>query len=220
MKTYIAGPMTGRPHYNVAAFRHAAAAWTDTGATAETPFEANSRVWRRHYGRDFDPFTDTCDYGDPLLPEMFAEDVVTMLGCDQVALLPGWEQSSGVSRELPIALLFRKPVFDAATFERLPLAVSIAFHRTDETAVQEAHRLVHGNRGADYGHPIHDYARTGRMWGAILGVPDIDPRICCLMMVAVKISREVNKPKRDNRVDGAGYFECAQMVAEKQAEAA
>jgi hypothetical protein len=85
-----------------------------------------------------------------------------------------------------------------------------------ETILEEAQRLVHGNRGDDYGHPIVDYERTGRMWGAILGIPDIDPRICCLMMVAVKLSREVNKHKRDNLCDAAGYSECAQMVADKQ----
>ena len=74
------------------------------------------------------------------------------------------------------------PVFDAAE----PFAPS-AYDR--ETILDEAQRLVHGHRGADYGHPIEDYTRTGRMWGAILGIPDIDPRICCLMMAAVKVSR-------------------------------
>ena len=84
------------------------------------------------------------------------------------------------------------------------------------TVLQEAERLVHGERGAFYGHPIDDYTRTGRIWGAILGIPDIDPRICTLMMAAVKISREVNHPKRDNRVDLAGYAECCDMVAKRQ----
>lgn len=99
-----------------------------------------------------------------------------------------------------------------------------------ETILEEAQRLVHGNRGADYGHPIEDYSRTGRIWGAIIDgwlrtqpgfeniptVPDVDPRIGCVMMVAVKLSREVNKHKRDNMTDAAGYAECAQMVAERQ----
>ena len=85
-----------------------------------------------------------------------------------------------------------------------------------ETILEEAQRLVHGDRGESYGHPIVDYERTGRMWGAILGIPDIDPRICCLMMIAVKLSREVNRHKRDNMTDAAGYAECAQMVAERQ----
>lgn len=103
---------------------------------------------------------------------------------------------------------------------------------TRETILQEAQRLVHGDRNADYGHLIEDYTRTGRMWGAILDgwlrqqpgfeaippVPDVDPRIGCLMMAAVKLSREVNAPKKDNRVDLAGYAECADMVAQRQAE--
>jgi hypothetical protein len=216
MRIYIAGPMTNRDQYGWPAFKAAQEAWRKTGHHAVTPFEANSRVWKRHHGRAFDPTTDRCDYGDPLLPEMFAEDVSEVCAAEAIALLPEWERSTGVSRELPIALMFHKPVYDAITMEPLPLACSITFHRTDESALEEAQRLVHGDRGAAYGHPIDDYTRTGRIWGAILGIPDIDPRICCLMMTAVKISREVNAPKRDNRVDGAGYFECAQMVAERQ----
>jgi hypothetical protein len=87
---------------------------------------------------------------------------------------------------------------------------------TDESVLEEAQRLVHGNRDADYGHPIDGYTRIGRMWGAILGIPDIDPRICCLMLAAMKVSRDVGKHKRDNLTDLAGYAECAQMVAERQ----
>lgn len=101
-----------------------------------------------------------------------------------------------------------------------------------ETILEEAQRLVHGNRGADYGHPIDDYKATGRKWGATLerwlksigfplppeGFPDIDPRICTLMMGDMKISREAGKHKRDNLTDLAGYAECAAMVADRQAE--
>ena len=85
-----------------------------------------------------------------------------------------------------------------------------------ESILTEAQRLVHGPRQADYSHPADDYTRTGRMWGAILGIPDIDPRVCCLMMAAVKMSREVHKHGRDNLVDGAGYFACADMVWAEQ----
>lgn len=95
-------------------------------------------------------------------------------------------------------------------------ALKERYAQLSESALQEAQRLVHGARDQDYGHPIEDYTRTGRIWGALLGLPDIDPRICCLMMAGVKLSREIHKPKRDNRVDLAGYAECAQMVAEKQ----
>jgi hypothetical protein len=99
-----------------------------------------------------------------------------------------------------------------------------------ETVLQEAQRLVHGDRGAAYGHPIEDYEATGRIWGATLDrwlrqqpgfedipqVPDIDPRIAALMMVGVKVSREAHRGKRDNRTDMAGYAECVDMIAQRQ----
>lgn len=91
-----------------------------------------------------------------------------------------------------------------------------------ETILEEAQRLVHGDRGDAYGHPIDDYTTVGRMWAAILTrhlgthVPDIDPRIAALMMVAVKLSREAHKHKRDNLTDTAGYAEVASMIADKQ----
>ena len=205
-RVYISGPMTDRAAYNAPAFEYAMAQWADAGYEPHTPFEANSVVWKKHHGRAFDPYFDKCNYDDPLLREMFAEDIRLMLSCDVVAVLDGWRKSKGVARELSVADLFGLPILDGATFE--PVA---------ETILEEAQRLVHGDRGDSYGHPIIDYGRTGRIWGAILGIPDIDPRLCCLMMAGVKISREVQGHKRDNLTDLAGYAECAQMVAERQA---
>lgn len=91
---------------------------------------------------------------------------------------------------------------------------------TPETILEEAQRLVYGDRQASYGHPYDDYARTARMWEAILGMPPltISPRIACLMMAAVKISREVNRPKRDNLTDLAGYAACAHRCADRAEE--
>lgn len=85
-----------------------------------------------------------------------------------------------------------------------------------ESILQEAERLVHGDRGAAYGHPFHDYACTAAFWRAAIqrrygvDVP-LTPDFCCLLMALMKISREAGKPKRDSRVDGAGYLECADM---------
>lgn len=82
--------------------------------------------------------------------------------------------------------------------------------------LSEAASLVHGDRGANYGHPIHDFTRTGRMWGAILGIPDVPPEKVALCMIAVKMSRECNSSKRDNAVDIAGYAETLAMVRDRQ----
>ena len=86
----------------------------------------------------------------------------------------------------------------------------------DETILQEAQRLVHGPRQQSYGHPFDDFTRTGRMWGAILGREDVPPELVALCLIAVKISREVNAPKRDNRVDIAGYAETLDLVRDRE----
>lgn len=92
----------------------------------------------------------------------------------------------------------------------------------NESAAQEAHRLVHGNRGADYGHPIEDFTRTAALWtaqfrdllkdGAAFTFREVWQAMCL-----VKMSRERNKPKRDNRVDLAGYAETGQMCEDEAA---
>ena len=100
------------------------------------------------------------------------------------------------------------------------------FDWTPETILEEAQRAVHGERGDAYGHPFLDFSRTGRMWGAILsswaksssGDEPVPPNLVGLCMVALKLSREVNKPKRDNRVDMAGYAETVDMIATHEAD--
>lgn len=188
MKVYLAGPMTGLPEFNYPAFHSAAEDWRKEGWEVLNPAE--------NFGGD-----TTKEYR-----EYIRADLAMLCQAEAIAFLPGWRKSKGATFECGMAQMLGLLMYDAETFGLL----------VEESAVEEAHRLVHGNRGADYGHPIEDYTRTGRMWGAILGLPDLDPRTCCLMMAALKVSREVNKHKRDNLVDLAGYAECAQMVAERQ----
>jgi hypothetical protein len=45
-----------------------------------------------------------------------------------------------------------------------------------------ANSLVNGDRGANYGHPFHDFSRTGKMWSAIMGC-DVTPGQVALCMV-------------------------------------
>lgn len=81
--------------------------------------------------------------------------------------------------------------------------------------LEEANGLVHGDRQAAYGHPLDDFSRTAKLWSAILG-HEVTPEQVGLCMCAVKISRQVNKPKRDNLVDLAGYAATVQMVLDEQ----
>lgn len=198
-RVYIAGPMTGIPEFNFPAFHAAAADWRREGWEVTNPAEMDEAL---------DGFNAKTDAAKPHEHYM-RRDLPALCNCDAIALLPGWERSKGCRNEVLVAKMCGLEFYDATTFVRIST-------EQPETILEEAQRLVHGNRGADYGHPIEDYARTGRMWGAILGIPDIDPRLCCLMMAAVKISRECNRHKRDNLTDLAGYAECADMVAQRQ----
>jgi hypothetical protein len=209
---YIAGPMTGREHYNVAAFEAAAERWSFAGYEVETPFEANSRVWRKHYGCDFDPRTDTCDWGDPILSEMLAEDFGSLFRADIVALLPGWENSKGSKAELLIALNMGKQVMCAET--HAPIAfrgATVTFDRVGgepESVLSEAVRLTGGDRARDYGDPADDYAASTDAFNALTrrdGERALSPAEGAIYMCCVKLAREGHRPKRDNRVDLAGY---------------
>lgn len=74
--------------------------------------------------------------------------------------------------------------------------------------LSEAERLVNGDRNIDYGDPIDDFRRTGKMWSAYLGV-DVEPHDVAALMGMLKLSRIRWSPeKRDHWADLAGYAAC------------
>lgn len=96
---------------------------------------------------------------------------------------------------------------------------------TNESVLEEAQRLTHGDRTAAYGHPYDDYSRTAALWSILLGAKLTKPitaHEAALCMIAVKLSREVHLPKRDNMVDAAGYshvaFKCHEEQLRRDAE--
>ena len=92
-----------------------------------------------------------------------------------------------------------------------------------ESILQEAHRLTHGDRNASYGHPLDDYSRTAALVSALLAhkltAPIAAPEMA-LVMCCVKLSRQMNTPKRDNLTDLAGYAWVAQECLDKAKELA
>lgn len=88
---------------------------------------------------------------------------------------------------------------------------------TPQEIADYAVSLVSGDRQNDYGHPLDDFTRAGKIWEAILGVP-VSAEQVALCMVGVKIAREVNRQKLDNAVDGIGYFLTLTMVQQERAE--
>lgn len=92
-----------------------------------------------------------------------------------------------------------------------------------KSILQEADAIAGSGaeRARDYGHPLENHERIAAMWNVQLGpklTAPIEPREVALMMVSLKLAREVNTPKRDNLLDGIGYFKCVDEIDKKQAQ--
>ena len=108
--------------------------------------------------------------------------------------------------------------FNSATTERvyriLPTAHNLDRSPTSmptKNVCREAEELVLGDRNSSYGNPADDYAKTAKVWSGLLNPilkRDITPQEAMLMMVGLKLSREVHKHKHDNIVDAIGYLLC------------
>ena len=81
-----------------------------------------------------------------------------------------------------------------------------------ESVLQEAQRILNGDRDADYGDPVENFKNISKI-AKFLGV-EISPAGCCKVMLAVKIAREGYKSKRDNLVDFAAYADILNQIKE------
>lgn len=75
-----------------------------------------------------------------------------------------------------------------------------------QSILLEAEELINGDRAAAYGPASRSFERISKL-ASILTEKDITPIDVCKIMIALKLSRETNKPGRDNRVDAAAYIE-------------
>jgi hypothetical protein len=93
-RVYIAGPMTGYPQWNFAAFDAAAADLRQRGYEVVNPVDLDRDV-------GFDPATSSPEDFD--LVSAIRRDVEALVTCQLIALLPGHENSKGATAERHIA---------------------------------------------------------------------------------------------------------------------
>ena len=73
---------------------------------------------------------------------------------------------------------------------------------------------VLGERQKQYGNPQPNFARIGRMWGAILNRDAVPAHEVALMMASLKIIRIANDPaNEDSWIDLLGYIQHGQEIA-------
>ena len=202
---YISGPIAGMPHGNKPAFATAEQLWKDAGWEVVNPstFAANKgRPWEK----------------------CLAYDLSFMLNCHAVAHLGGWQKSRGASLEINLARVLGLPIYEAQTgvkcyFEKEPFSEplpGVATNATWTTPAEKpitaiAEELVNGPRQADYGHPLDNFTQIAELWTTMLGRKFTAEEVG-LMMIATKLSRELNAPKRDNLIDMAGYAATIDMI--------
>ena len=94
MKIYLSGPMTGYPDSNFPAFHATAAALRAKGLDVVNPAEVEPGMPQpKEDSPDWKDFYNTC----------LRADIKALVDCQAIALMPGWEHSSGAHLELHIA---------------------------------------------------------------------------------------------------------------------
>ena len=201
---YIAGPMSIFPeNFNFPAFHFAEDDLLLEGYRVINP--------AKHDGGSIDK---SWDY-------YMRIDIKALMDVDAVFVLDRWEESKGAKLEIFIANSLGIPVYSFNTRKRIPVdALALELNEYSEphhvkeckaeetclnTVAEEAMGLVYGARNETYDHPFDNFSRIAKIWS---GVTDYDftPEQVALCMVGIKLSREAFVHKRDNIVDGIGYW--------------
>lgn len=88
-----------------------------------------------------------------------------------------------------------------------------------ESVLQEAERIIHGERRETYGSPTESFTQIGDYWSTYIarlpvvnGRVQISPIDVAHMMILMKVSRAQPRYHRDNLVDIAGYAGCVEDI--------
>jgi len=210
-RVYVSGPMSGIKNYNWPEFAKAREALKNEGWEVITPHTMDATEGDNYYKERITGVWQSDKRGEYLRRD------IQMLRDGEVGavyMLKGWEASQGARLEHDVAVATGLKVL----YEDAELAKKTS-PKNDESILLEAHQIVHGERGAAYGHPLEDFGRTCGMLNALLKNKLKEPLVeedVASMMVCVKLSRDMNKPNRDNLRDIAGYAETKQMVRDER----
>ena len=237
MRVYLSGPMRGRINFNYDAFHKAEEAIRAIGHEVVNPARNFGGRQDLPYHKYIDLALEqvaTCDIVVKL-PGWQASNGVKQelkVAFDRQIETTTFEAFTGLVGP-------QNPPDLSAQFKSEPQP---RMEEPPRRITEEAYDLVvQGDRQSNYGHPEQDFRTTGRQWGALIdnwlkandyaivhndgtdddqewvdveAFPDVPPKIVALMMASLKASRESQRPGHDNRVDGIGYWLCADRIEE------
>lgn len=225
---YIAGPMTGQPNYNYEAFHN-----------VERQLVMGGHRYINNPAQHFD--------GDQGLPweTYIAKAIDAVMNSEAIVVLPGWMDSIGARLEIAVATAIGHVVYSAIEDKPgvyryvkrdvgdprglVSALMNMGEHplipqsnqKKTQMPHEEAAELVHGDRQADYGHPMDNYNSLSVVWtGLLLGklkpMEFLTAEDCTMLMTGVKIVRQMHRPKRDNIVDAHGYLMVHEMISDER----
>lgn len=121
MKVYVAGPITGYPHFNFPAFADATRLLRNAGHEVCNPCEHDIEV----YGPEFlqashdDDASKIVELGFDLHEAMTYDLGYIINEADCVVVLDGWENSTGARTEVHMAQTIGKPVYTFLTMQEI-----------------------------------------------------------------------------------------------------
>jgi 5-methylcytosine-specific restriction protein A len=114
-KVYIAGPMRGKPEWNKEAFDAAELRFSKQGWHVFNPHKMGHAAGYQH-----DVTDGNCGKH---LRHVFLQDAVTICNVDALAVLLGWENSSGATVEVALAQCLSIPIYCAVSMQRIEIPV-------------------------------------------------------------------------------------------------
>lgn len=145
-------------------------------------------------------------------PQLSPEEPPT-LG-DLADNLRKWQRQGVTSESLQYAASRVWPDINLLTVTRVK--------RVRDQVLEEAAKIISGDREDQYGSARDGFTRTGKIWAALLDLPEpIEPELVAVMLTGLKLSRLAHDPGHlDSGVDGSGYLALGQDIAAEKADEA
>lgn len=214
---YISGPMTGRPNWNFEAFNHAASTLR-LGLGPDKVVVHNPAEWgeKSEHPSGSEQSHKAFVHRDLAFLAAMIDKVPE--GKAQLVVLPEWDTSKGAVAEVLLGVtmgvgvfLFdrsRSQAYQIPTGEVTQKIINHYTNNGEANIAVQAVGAVLGPRRQAYGHPLDNCLRTAKMLNAAFNLPgqfQFTAINFAVIMMIMKIAREMNEHSDDNLVDIVGY---------------